>query len=368
MGVFVFCGICPFREIGDKNTFFAFCKGLEVLMDNRFTKKRIANMLAYDWIKMIAVVLGIVFVWILAFTIGAPRASEGQVFGVYYYVGNNSFAYKKAADELADELIYTEKIFSYDILDYTSRVITNDHYGELMMTSISVSEGDIMITVDSEAGLKNNDSEVRKMLDGYGDVFYDYDRLIVDAKAYCIGNGFVTENSDGSYLLNENKISDYFAMRMVKDPRYRDKNGERYNQGVKDEIERIKSVWNNAIILEDCLLNHPEIRFNYTRYSQSILASPDDYKDEEYHSFTEKTYGINLGKLVGGEVTVTSEYYVPLKEGEEVSSLTADGIIMLVYDFKEAQPDLQFETLTAVNYFIGRYSNFLTTDHIALIK
>ena len=80
-------------------------------MDNRFTKKRIANMLSYDWIKMIAVVLGIVFVWILAFTIGAPRASEGQVFGVYYYVGNNSFAYKKAADELADELIYTEKSF-----------------------------------------------------------------------------------------------------------------------------------------------------------------------------------------------------------------------------------------------------------------
>ena len=71
---------------------------------------------------------------------------------------------------------------------------------------------------------------------------------------------------------------------------------------------------------------------------------------------------------MGGEVTVTSEYYIPLKEGEEVSSLTADGIIMLVYDFKDAQPDLQFETLTAVNYFIGRYSNFLTTDHIALIK
>ena len=52
-------------------------------MDNRFTKKRIANMLAYDWIKMLAVVLGIVFVWILSYTIGAPRASEGQVFGVY---------------------------------------------------------------------------------------------------------------------------------------------------------------------------------------------------------------------------------------------------------------------------------------------
>ena len=337
-------------------------------MDNRFTKKRIANMLSYDWIKMLAVVLGIVFVWILSYTIGAPRASEGQVFGVYYYVGDNAFAYKKDAGEVAGELVFTKKIFSYDILDYTSRVITNDHYGELMMTSVSVSEGDIMISVDSEEGLKNNASEVRKMLDGYVGVFYDYDKLIADAKAYCIGNGFVTENSDGSYLLNENKIADYFAMRMVKDPRFRDKNGERYNQGVKDEIERIKRVWNNAIILEDCLLNHPEIRFNYTLYSQSILASPDDYKDEEYHSFTEKTYGINLGKLVGGEVTVTSEYYIPLKEGEEVSSLTADGIIMLVYDFKDAQPDLQFETLTAVNYFIGRYSNFLTTDHIALIK
>ena len=56
-------------------------------MDNKFTKKRIQNMLSYDWIKMLIMVLAIVLVWSLAFTIGAPRATAGQVFCFYYYTG-----------------------------------------------------------------------------------------------------------------------------------------------------------------------------------------------------------------------------------------------------------------------------------------
>ena len=65
-------------------------------------------------------------------------------------------------------------------------------------------------------------------------------------------NGLVYEK-EGAYCLNENKIAELFATRMVKDPRFRDKTGEKYAKGVQDEIARIKTLWNNAIILEDCL-------------------------------------------------------------------------------------------------------------------
>ena len=337
-------------------------------MDNKFTKKRIANTLSYDWTKMIALILGIVLFWTLAYTIGAPRASTGQVFCFNYYTGDASFSYKYTAEEWCNEFL-TKKVFSYDVLDYSTRIMSSDYFGELMMTSTSVGEGDVMITVDSQEKVENNSSEFRQVIDGYGDVFYDYDSLIKDAKSYCIGiNSFVQDNGDGTYSLNEAKIEEYFSLRMVKDPRYRDKQSERFALGVQSEIQRIKAVWNNAVMLEECLLNHPEIRYNYVRYTQAILANPENYEGEEYKSLPELTYGINLGKLTGGEVRITDEFYKPLKEGEELSALSADGIVLLTYNFKSEQPHLQFETLSVVNYFISRYSNFLNDSNPALIK
>ena len=89
-------------------------------------------MLSYDCHKMVAVVVAIVFVWVLAFTIGAPRATTGQTFGVFYFHGGN-FKYSTEAAELSANM-KKEGVFSYDVLDFNVREI-GESYSEILLTS-----------------------------------------------------------------------------------------------------------------------------------------------------------------------------------------------------------------------------------------
>ena len=328
-------------------------------MDNKITKARLTNLLAYDWIKILVLVLAVVLVWSLAFTIGAPRASVGQMFNVFYY---GDFSYTQGPGTI-NSVAQKAGAYSYDVLDVDSREIFTDYYATIMAAVDAAHEGDIMITTDSADKIEKCNSEFRNFIDGYGVSVYDYDSLIKDAKNYCLVNNFVVLQADGSYALNERAISDYFANRMQKDPRFKKIESEKYKKGVLDEIARIKSVWNNAVILEDCLTNHPEIRYNYARYTQLVKSDPESYTDEVYLNSKELTYGINLGALTGGPVDVNSEYSKAIIDDKgEMISASANSIVICVFNYLPHQPDLQFETLGFVNFMIARYSNFLNLN------
>ncbi len=322
-------------------------------------------MLSYDWIKMVVLVLAIIFLWILAFTIGSPRASKGQTFGIFYFHGGD---YRYSTDPTTlGENMQREGVFSYDVLDFNVREI-GETYAEILLTSNSVQEGDVMITVDHPKGIEALNSPFRILIDGYGEIFYDYYDLIADAKEYCLVNGFVYANN-GVYSLNEQKIAEYFAERMQKDPRFRDESSQRYKDGIQGEIERIKRVWNNAIMLEDCLTAHPEIKYSYVRYTQAGLVDASALDKELVANEKEKVYGINLGRLKGSSQAVTNDFSYPTyDEDGKVTGSSADGIVLCVYDYYVHQPHLQFETLSFVNSIIATYSNFLNTDLPNLIK
>ena len=333
-------------------------------MDSKITKRRLTNLLAYDWPKLIALVVAVVFVWYLAFTTGAPRASTGQVFNVFYY---GSFSYKVTATDINNEA-KQKGAYSYDVLSVDAREMLVDYYATIMSAVAATYEGDIMITVDSADKIESNNSEFRTFIDGYGNTVYDYDKLINDAKNYCILNNFVFMQNDGSYAINESVIKSYFAQRMQKDPRFRKKDSDKYKQGELDEIARIKSVWNNAIMLEDCLKNHPELRYNYKMYTQAIQKDPNGYQDEVYHNTQELTYGLNIGALQGGSADVNQDFSKALynEEGELISS-SANTIVICVFNYLPHQPDLQFESLGFVNFMIAKYSNFLNTNAVGVI-
>ena len=333
-------------------------------MDNKITKRRLTNLLAYDWIKIIVIIVAISLVWSLAFTTGAPRASTGQVFNVFYY---GDFSYQKSPSVINYEA-KNSGAYSYDVLSVDSREIYTDYYSTLMSAVSATYEGDIMITVDSADKVESNSSEFRNFIDGYGHEVYDYDSLIKDAKNYCLLNNFVVLQGDGSYALNESVIKSYFAKRMLKDPRFKNKDSEKYKQGELDEIARIKSVWNNAIMLEDCLKNHPELRYNYKRFTQLLQKDPESYQDEAYHNTKELTYGLNLGALTGGQVDVNTEYSKAVyDENGEMVSASASSIVICVFNYLPHQPDLQFESVGFVNFMIARYSNFLNANALGVI-
>ena len=77
-----------------------------------------------------------------------------------------------------------------------------------------------------------------------------------------------------------------------------------------------------------------------------------------------KFYGINLGALTGGEKEITSLYSkAPYNEKNEIVSTSADGIIVLAFNYRSQQPHLQYETLGFINYILKTYSDFVTADN-----
>lgn len=330
-------------------------------MDSRITKSRLNRVLSYDWLKIIALIVAIIFAWSLAFTMGAPRISVGQKFDLFVY--DCDFTKSISENEMLSDA-KNKNVFSYDVLDYGSRQFTEDYFGTIMTAVTSTGEGDIMVLSNFESDIENNKSKFRSLIDNYY-CFYDFEKLVEDAENYCIKNRFVTKNGE-KYVLGENAVALYFKSRMAKDPRF--KTDEKIQEGIKNEIERVKSVWNNAQLLKDVLKNHPEIFVKYTRYTQTVNAVESDRDKQRYQELldkeTEKYYALDLGKLTGGEKDVTKAFvktvYEQKEDGSyEIVSSSTDGIVMCAFDYLMMQPDLQFESVAFINYVIKTYSDFM---------
>ena len=326
-------------------------------MDNRITRSRLSNLLSYDWLKIVAIIVAIVLVWSLAFTTGAPRASVGQTFGLFTYA---DFGVAESEGELISDA-KTNGAFSYDVLDFGARSLTEDYFGTIMSAANSVQEGDIMITSDFPEAREEHKSRFRTFVDGYYSVVYDFDALISDAKDYALSHGVV--ESDGTFSIDEQVVESVFSARMEKDPRFRNKKSQKYADGVKSECERIKAVWNNACVLEKVLVEHPDLAVKYRVFTQ-VLDTLDE-KDRSYGEYynlwekeTEKTYAIDLGKLTGGRDNVKDVFARNIKFENDEQLVSSDDIVLCVFNYKFSQPDLQYETLGFVNYMIERFSNF----------
>lgn len=335
-------------------------------MDNRITGKRLANVLSYDWFKILIIVVAAVFLWSLAFTMGAPRASVGQTFGLFVY---SDFQCAKSESEVLSDA-RDKGTFSYDVLDFNTRSLTEQYYGTIMAAATSVQEGDVIVLSDFTDGDKKNSSVFRAFVDSYG-LAYDIDELISDAEKYCLDYRAVAM-TDGKYTVDSAAVKQIFADRMKKDPRFRDKNSQKYADGVLQEVARIKKVWNDAQKLKQVLEAHPELKANYRRFEQTLANMDENNSDradylEYYENHAERAYGINLGKLTGGKTPITDLYARVLSgEGDE-KIITAEGIILCVFDYESYQPHLQYETVAFINYIIESYSDFFDRDFVNLI-
>ncbi len=93
-------------------------------MDARITKSRLANLLSYDWLKIIAAILAVVLILIVFFTTIKTRARDEQIFTVYAYSTPDSVSEGDAdmtlysgadADAFSDRAL-ANGVFSYDVL------------------------------------------------------------------------------------------------------------------------------------------------------------------------------------------------------------------------------------------------------------
>ena len=84
-------------------------------MDSKITKKRLSDMLSYDWVKIILTVAGIILIWSFIFSATSTKITNTQLFTVHSYKGNNLLDsnFKNSLNKGFKE----EKIFSYEVIE-----------------------------------------------------------------------------------------------------------------------------------------------------------------------------------------------------------------------------------------------------------
>lgn len=327
-------------------------------MDSKITKKRLSEMLQYDWIKIILTIVAAIIVWELIFTTAGVRLTAGQEFKIYYYYTLSSGG--------ADDVSYfiEDKVdFSYDVIKTATENLTSDYASTVLSARLAVAEGDIMFAdnvltaydneSDADYENKKNDrlydkSNMYMLVDNYS--FYDYETLIIDARNYL--DSF-KENGEFSDALIESN----FAKRMKKDNRFRKK--DKYAEGLKQEKERIYRLEKEVCAFEWLIENYKdtELFFKYTKYQYACCYNGSDTYLDAYKQQTEKSYAINAGFLDkedirGDKKSITD--IMCIASGDNVGKAT--DVAIMVFDFKKEQPDLQYETIVFLNAVIYNYS------------
>ena len=114
-------------------------------MDAKITKSRLGLLLSYDWIKILAVCAAGILLWILLFTTLATRATGGQTFELYTYMGIR--ADFDALDDL--DTLRARGAFSQDVLDFTTSSLTSDYGDTILQAHTAAGQGDVMFVADT---------------------------------------------------------------------------------------------------------------------------------------------------------------------------------------------------------------------------
>ncbi len=326
-------------------------------MDNRITKSRLKQLLSYDLIKIIAIIVAGVLVWSLMFTMFGDSLSEGQSLNVYSYGVNISSGEMDKFMKDGEYCDYT----SYDVHETTFYSFVNEEvfYQQYAAWS-SVGQLDVFFissVKNIEDGTEKNEAgeEVKKytsLFENYAAqrAFIDLNSLAASAIEYCTVHGY---SEDGS--VDEQKIKDYFYKRKKGDNFLRHKLID-----ADMEVERFALIWKYANTLTAWLSDESIDIWAY--------AAPIEQGGKEWRA------GIDMGKLDNykredGKMAVelcspmykepsdTSASSSSAEGGESEKVSSANGVVLTVMDNKGFQEDLMYESLAFVVKVVSTYTN-----------
>lgn len=342
-------------------------------MDNRITKRRLSDFLAYEWILIIIVAVVAMVVWELAYTIGSVRLTPGQQFKFYYDQSLSSSGMGKLFSVLDDD------VFSYDVLSLDSEALTSEY--NVLSIRLSVQEGDIVVTDCKEPAEDAKDKTIRAktIVDNmYG---YSYQKMLGDAKTY-LRDEFLKDSlktgDDAAQKelakvydnLDEDKIDAHFRKRMIKDNRFRTEVQKK--EGVELEKARIKKLCNEVCDFEKLLAletQNPDLFFKYTKYEQMVASATTEDNKAMYQKLVDKEvnegrgnaiYGLKVAALKDSDVNVGKAKINPTEYFKMSGADNAENIVILAFDFWENfQYDLQFECISFINTIVRQCSDIL---------
>lgn len=340
-------------------------------MDIKITKKRFINLISYEWIKIVAFSLAIILVWSLAFTTFATRATVGEQF---YFVVYGDVSTTSKDEEMLEEM-KKDGTLSYDVLSAKVNQITDaGSYSAAYMLSLRMSthEGDVMLVYagkenkvleqpaeNSSSNESSESSSSEEKAEKQSDIlnllynnayFIDVERFLSNAENYL--NKFIDDIGGENPTINENKIENYFRYTRIPSARNYKKT---YNteakiaEGVQNEIARIKT-------LADA----------YARVTKAIAKARDEGNDFlRYYmkpmrdgTYEKKAYGIDLSALNRNASSDKQKVADRWDYADENDKLSSEGITLCVFDFGSEQEDLQYESLSFIDYVIRNFSNY----------
>ena len=299
-------------------------------MDARITKQRLANMLAYDWLKIVGMIALAAVFFSLFFTMIATRATDGQTFYVYAF---NGLTTGSDFSSLTDDMD-AKGVFGYDILRTGSEAFSsNALYGNSVYTARrSAGEGRVMFVNDVRT--KNEDgTESSKLLDFLDyrgteferfSSFLDPEVFLTDCKKYL--TGFFGEDLSGEP--NQDKVREAFMARNGKDKRFR--TSAKKEAGVKSEVERLIKIRDDYLLVEQEMGQS----IDYMRYTT----------EQKEHTVGLSMRALNLTDLI---------YYTVKSEGKEVKG--NDEVVLCLFNNGTREGDLRYETVNFIAYILREY-------------
>lgn len=308
-------------------------------MDAKITKDRLSNLLSYDWLKIIAAILGAVCLLAVLFTTARTRPRDNQIFTVYGYTD----LVRGEDESLVGEDMLEKGVFSYDILKTQAESFNGNMYSAMAFNARrAAGEGTVMFISDvrkpAEEGKEPEKSALqtlagdmlRKDADGHEqmDLFLDPQKFFADSEAYLkgfFGEDWQTGELDGA------KAEEAFRARNGGDKRY--KNEESIQKGIEDEKARLIKLRADLIAVNGMFENGT---FTYV----SVAG------EEKEH-----VCAVNVGRLSG----ISKVYYYTQEENGTTVRKT-DAVCLTIFDNGDRQGDLKYDTVSFFRY-LGEHFN-----------
>jgi hypothetical protein len=317
----------------------------EKYMDAKITKQRLTRLLSYDWLKIIALILGICVFWALIFTTTATRITTAQQFTVFNYYTNAAFT-----DTFSS--FYGNSIqngvYSHEVLELTTNdlVTAGDAYNEILQTRLTVEEGDVMFLPDiGDENYKTTaeDGTVSYqytyvdsfMASGYGYSVVEFDGYLNNFKTFL--EKYFTDLENGESM-NKALVESDFRARIAKNKDKRYKKAEQIQAGLEGEYKRMEKYRAGYIqlngYLESGLIQKRKVTITNPETSKPIFDG---------------TYALNIcpdeSKLIGLKKYV--HYRVTGEKGALIP--TAENMSVMFFNFTVSDDGYQYENVLFLN-------------------
>ena len=328
-------------------------------MDAKITKKRLAGMLSYDWIKIVALSVAAIIVWMLIFTMTATRITPAQQFTVFNYYCNGALSNTDFSATYAKA--FSDNVFSYEVIEtnYNDLVTSGEYASTILQARVSTDEGDVIFipnigdedtqTTDENGETVYESTYLETFFSGYYTSVFNLDPEAEDGyfkRMENYLNGFYGGDYENG-TLDEEKVKSAFVTRIEKNKDKRFKKEAQIEQGKADEVERIKK-YRDALVAFYGYLDEGLVAFTEVAATN---GNGDTVRQGKY-ALDLCPNTDTMGGLSKQFYYMTTEDYVSDGETKSRSVRSAKNMNVMFFNMSGTEDSFEYESLLYVNYLI----------------